>query len=117
MDRNFFTSGTYRQVVTATVRPFVLEYEGNFQEAIGGHEAATKTLKGFLETHKKNLGKFHRKMFERQIEVHDERRKYLESFKGMFKGVVVPPTIRSADAEFLIEQGQARPLSLVSVST
>lgn len=114
MSQEFYSSEDYYKIVAVTVRPFLFEYEGNFQEAVTAHEFASRTLKILMEAAKKNVGKFHRKMFERQIGVHDERKKYLDSFKGDFKEVVVPPTIRSADAEFILGEGQARPLSLVS---
>lgn len=107
-------SEAYLELVAITVAPFVLEYQGNFEAAIHGHDRAAKFLGEFLTRYKKFVGKFHRKMFERQATVHSERKGYLESFKGSFKGVIVPPTIRSADDEMVVGEGQARTLSLVS---
>lgn len=107
-------SDAYLELVTITVVPFVLEYQGNFQDAIHGHDKAANFLGEFLIRYKKIVGKVHRKMFERQAIVHTERKKYLEGFKGNFKGVIVPPTIRSADDEMVLGEGQARILSLVS---
>jgi hypothetical protein len=43
-------------------------------------------------------------VFEPQAGVHSERKRYLGSFKGSSSGVVVPPTIRSADGELVIEE-------------
>jgi hypothetical protein len=112
---DFTKTEAYLQLALVTIRPFVLEYEGDFQNAIVGHGTASKTLNDLMAAIKKNMRKFQRKMFERQAEVHTQRRKYLESFKRDFKGVVVPPTIRSADAELIVAEGQIRPLSLVGV--
>lgn len=98
--------------------PFILEARGQYQEALAQHEKAVSFIQGFIVKFKSKIRKFHRKMLERQTEICRERKTYLEELGkrtgGTFEGVVVLPSILSADEELKVE-GWGRCLSLVSL--
>ena len=109
-------SDAYKELHRHIIIPFVFEFNGKFNEAIVAHECAVTLLENTLEKSRKKIQKFHRVMFERQMEVHKFRERYLESLssKGNFDGAVVPPTILSADKEIEDQEGKPNALSWVS---
>ncbi|THY17566.1 hypothetical protein D6C98_03972 [Aureobasidium pullulans] len=90
------------KIYTVVVHGFVLEYHGKFDQAIVAHQASIELLEKLMPTIKKNMLKAHRKMFERQLDVLRERKFILEKAaltSPRFAGVLMPPTVLSADAE------------------
>lgn len=80
-----------------SVAPFVLERQEEYQKAIDFHKSAIDVLGTAAQTFRKsgsNVRKIHRKMFERQVQLHRERLAHLEDLqrKGSFAGIVLPPS-------------------------
>ncbi|KAL8937535.1 MAG: hypothetical protein Q9216_004377 [Gyalolechia sp. 2 TL-2023] len=97
----FEDTDAYKNLCRALATPFILEFQGHFEEALEAHKKAVTGLKSTIEHAKKNLRKLYRKMFERQLQVHEERITHLThlSGKGSFEGIVIPPTYLSAEKE------------------
>ncbi|KAL8997062.1 MAG: hypothetical protein Q9188_006418 [Gyalolechia gomerana] len=110
----FEQTDEYKNLCQALAAPFILEYQGHFEEALEAHTKAVAGLKGVVEHARKNLRKLHRKMFERQLQVHEERIAHLRhlSGKGSFKDVIIAPTFLSAEEELEVKADAPRPLSL-----
>ncbi|KAL8942682.1 MAG: hypothetical protein Q9211_001280 [Gyalolechia sp. 1 TL-2023] len=110
----FEETDEYKNLCRALAAPFILEYQGNFEKALEAHIRAVADLKDVVEHARKNLRKLYRKMFERQLQVHEERIAYLRrlSREAAFKDVVIPPTFLGAEEELEVEAGFPRPLSL-----
>lgn len=107
------------KIYTVVVHGFVLEYQGKFDQAIVAHQASIELLEKLMPTIKKNMLKAHRKMFERQLDVLRERKSILEKAaltSPRFAGVLMPPTVLSADAE-LKADGRTKDHILSMVST
>ncbi|OJJ00281.1 hypothetical protein ASPVEDRAFT_149244 [Aspergillus versicolor CBS 583.65] len=80
-----------------SVAPFVLERQGEYQKAINIHKSAIDVLGAAAQTFRKSgsiVRKIHRKMFERQVQLHRERLAHLEDLqrKGDFSSIVLPPS-------------------------
>lgn len=107
------------KIYTIVVHGFVLEYHGKLDQAIVAHQASIELLEKLMPTIKKNMLKAHRKMFERQLDVLRERKSILEKAaltSPRFAGVLMPPTVLSADAE-LKADGRTKDHVLSMVST
>ncbi|KAJ5558650.1 hypothetical protein N7535_008866 [Penicillium sp. DV-2018c] len=100
---------TKNKVYKLAAAPFILERNGDYDAAIGVYKNAIAILDEATNTFKKgNFLKIHRKMFERQVQVHRERLAYLEDLKrkGSFDGIILPPTILDAMEEVENEDGK-----------
>lgn len=80
-----------------SVAPFVLERQGEYQKAIDVHKSAIDVLGTAAQAFRKsgsNVRKIHRKMFERQVQLHRERLAHLEDLqrKGDFANIALPPS-------------------------
>ncbi|KAI9041112.1 uncharacterized protein KD926_007382 [Aspergillus affinis] len=109
-DETDFKSDLYK----VSVSPFVLERNGEYDNAIVAYRNATEILGVLVKKLKKSTApKVNRKMFERQIKVHSERLEYLEGLKakGSFENIILPPTVLDAMAEMEAPQG-SRTLTL-----
>jgi tetratricopeptide (TPR) repeat protein len=107
------------KVYKLAAAPFILERKGDYDAAIGVYKNAITILDEATKTFKKgNFLKIHRKMFERQVEVHRERLAYLEDLKrkGNFDGIILPPTILDAMEEVEEEDGKNWSLTQVRIS-
>ncbi|PLB47353.1 hypothetical protein P170DRAFT_239444 [Aspergillus steynii IBT 23096] len=103
-DETDFKSDLYK----VSVSPFVLERNGQYDNAITAYRNATEILDVLVKKLKKSTApKINRKMFERQIKVHSERLVYLEGLKakGSFDSIVLPPTVLDAVAELEATEG------------
>jgi hypothetical protein len=105
------------KVYKLAAMPFVLERKGDYDEAVKVYKSAITVLDEAAKIYKKgNALKIHRKMFERQVQVHRERLAYLEDLKrkGSFDGIILPPTILDAMEEVESEDGKTWSLTQVS---
>lgn len=105
------------KVYKLAAMPFILERKGDYDEAIKVYKSAITVLDEAAKIYKKgNALKIHRKMFERQVQVHRERLAYLEDLKrkGSFDGIILPPTILDAMEEVEREGGKTWSLTQVS---
>ncbi len=103
-----------------SVAPFVLERQGEYQKAIDVHKSAIDVLGTAAQTFRKsgsNVRKVHRKMFERQVQLHRERLAHLEDLqrKGSFVAVVLPPSGLDVVQELAREDGDNSPWTLSQV--
>ncbi|KKK24496.1 hypothetical protein ARAM_002346 [Aspergillus rambellii] len=105
---------TNNDLYRVSVRPFTLEKEGEFVQALEAYKLAIEVLNTAIQKFKKSseVRKIVRKMFERQVQVHQDRLAYLESLqrKGDFVDIVNLPTILDAMDELKAE-GEQRTLS------
>ncbi|KAJ6184443.1 hypothetical protein N7519_005744 [Penicillium mononematosum] len=107
------------KVYKLAAMPFVLERKGDYDEAIKAYKSAITVLDEAAKIYKKgNALKIHRKMFERQVQVHRERLAYLEDLKrkGSFNGIILPPTILDAMEEVESEDGKTWSLTQIRKS-
>ena len=105
------------KVYKLAAMPFVLERKCDYDEAIKMYRNAITVLDEAAKIYKKgNALKIHRKMFERQVQVHRDRLAYLEDLKrqGNFDGIILPPTILDAMEEVESEEGKTWSLTQVS---
>jgi uncharacterized coiled-coil protein SlyX len=63
----------YKDLYRLVARPFELEYQKRFQEAIAAHDAALQFLNSLMERIRGKIRKLHRKMLERQIAIHHKK--------------------------------------------
>ncbi|KAJ5300058.1 hypothetical protein N7508_007301 [Penicillium antarcticum] len=87
---------TSNDIYRLTARPFILEREGEYDQAIKVYQNAVEILCMSIEKFRKmNVRRVNRKMFERQVQVHSDRLAYLQILKrkGSFDGIVLPPTV------------------------
>ncbi|KAJ5200115.1 hypothetical protein N7472_005319 [Penicillium cf. griseofulvum] len=104
------------KVYKLAAMPFILERKGDYDEAIKIYKSAISVLDDATKIYKKGkVLKIHRKMFERQVQVHRERLAYLEDLKrkGSFDGIILPPTILDAMEEVEDEDGKASSLTQI----
>ncbi|KAJ5747312.1 uncharacterized protein N7511_009008 [Penicillium nucicola] len=93
---------TNNKIYKLAASPFILERNGDYDDAIKMYKSAVEILGEATKTFKKgNVRKVNRKMFERQVQVHHERLAYLEGLKkkGSYEGIILPPTILDAMEE------------------
>jgi tetratricopeptide (TPR) repeat protein len=107
-----------KAVYKLAAQPFILERQGDYDEAIQIYKTAIEILDELTMRFKKGseIRKINRKMFERQVQVHRERLAYLEGLKlkGNFDGIILPPTILDAMEEVEKENGKTWTLTQVS---
>ncbi|KAL3479166.1 hypothetical protein BJX99DRAFT_268585 [Aspergillus californicus] len=107
------------QVYRLSATPFILERRGEYGKAIDLHKNAIDIFGTAAEKFKKssNVRKVNRKMFERQVKVHQERLAYLESLqsKGSFDGILLPPTVLDAMEETERDDGDNSPWTLSQI--
>ncbi|CAG8909301.1 unnamed protein product [Penicillium egyptiacum] len=104
------------KVYKLAAMPFILERKGDYDEAIKIYKSAITVLDEATKIYKKgNALKIHRKMFDRQVQVHRERLAYLEDLKrkGSFDGIILPPTILDAMEEVENEDGKTWSLTQI----
>ncbi|KAG0157416.1 hypothetical protein PDIDSM_4601 [Penicillium digitatum] len=104
------------KVYKLAAMPFILERNGEYDEAIKIYKSAITVLDEATKMYKKgNVLKINRKMFERQVQVHRERLAYLENLKnkGSFDGIILPPTILDAMEEIEDEDGKTSSLTQI----
>ncbi|KAL2869659.1 uncharacterized protein BJX67DRAFT_319003 [Aspergillus lucknowensis] len=80
-------------------RPFILEREGDYDQAIKVYQNAIQILDMSIEKFKRmKVPRLNRKMFERQVQIHRDRLAYLQTLKrkGSFDGIILPPTVLDA---------------------
>ncbi|KAJ5269344.1 hypothetical protein N7505_005102 [Penicillium chrysogenum] len=107
------------KVYKLAAMPFILERKSDYDEAIKVYKSAITVLDEAAKIYKKgNALKIHRKMFERQVQVHRERLAYLEDLKrkGSFDGIILPPTILDAMEEVEREDGNTWSLTQIRKS-
>ncbi|TQB77501.1 hypothetical protein MPDQ_000041 [Monascus purpureus] len=100
-----------KEIYKLSARPFILEREGNYEEAIKVYKDAIEALDTTAKKYKKgSMPKINRKMFERQVQVHRERLAYLEELKqkGTFENIIRPPTILDAMEELEEQEGDGQ---------
>lgn len=78
---------SFKTCVAVISAPFQLEEENSFDDAIKAHKTAIEVLEQVQKT--KGIRKFNRKMYERQAEIHRERKAYLEAFGGKYDGRII----------------------------
>ncbi|KAL4778203.1 hypothetical protein BJX76DRAFT_153080 [Aspergillus varians] len=106
------------KVYKLSVAPFILERQGDYENAINIHKSAIDILGAAAQRFKKsNVRKIYRKMFERQVQLHRERLAYLESLqsKGSFDGIVLPPSGLDIVKELAREDGDDSPWTLSQI--
>jgi hypothetical protein len=107
---------TNNKIYKLAAAPFILERNGEYDDAIRIYKSAIQILGEAAKTFKKmNVRKVNRKMFERQVQVHRERLSYLEGLKkkGSYEGIILPPTILDAMEE--VEQKNEKSWTLTQV--
>lgn len=100
-----------KEIYKLSARPFILEREGNYEEAIKVYKDAIEALDTTAKKYKKgSTPKINRKMFERQVQVHRERLAYLEELKQKrtFENIIRPPTILDAMEELEEQEGDGQ---------
>jgi len=112
---DWFGPDEQKDLYDATEAPFILEYQGKYEEAIEAHKTAATKLETFIQKAKKKIWKLPIAMCEQQMKIHQDRKTYLDGLaaEGSFEGVVVPPTTQNADDALKVEDGEQRCLSLV----
>lgn len=111
---------TNNDIYKLTARPFILEREGDFDQAIKAYQNAIEILGMCIEKFKTmNVPRVNRKMFQRQVQLHRDRLAYLQTLKGKesFDGIVLPPTVLDAIEELTVKDADSSPLTLSQVSS
>ncbi|OQD78746.1 hypothetical protein PENANT_c085G07168 [Penicillium antarcticum] len=106
---------TSNDIYRLTARPFILEREGEYDQAIKVYQNAVEILCMSIEKFRKmNVRRVNRKMFERQVQVHSDRLAYLQILKrkGSFDGIVLPPTVLYAMEGLAVKDGDSSPWTL-----
>jgi tetratricopeptide (TPR) repeat protein len=108
-----------KEIYKLAALPFILERKGDYDEAIRIYKTCIEILDELAMRFKKGneIRKVHRKMYERQVQVHRERLAYLEGLKlkGNFDSIILPPTILDAMEEIETENGKTWKLTQVSI--